>query len=344
MTTREFDRLFDGPALPLDAAPGQREMDLARSVQEVTEEIVLRVGRHAGDLTGESVACMAGGVALNCVANRRLLDEGPFEEIWVQPAAGDAGGALGAALRGWYRLSGCDRPADGAGDGMRGAFLGPAFDPDEVQAWLDGGDRPFERIADSGARAERIADLLVSGSVVARCSGRMEFGPRALGNRSILADARDPLIRDHLNREVKGRENFRPFAPIVLAERAAEWFDLSVDSPYMTLVAPVLQHRQSMIPATTHVDGTARVQTVHRRLHPELHAILTAFERKTECPVLVNTSLNVRGEPMACTPDDAYGCFLASGIDHLVIEEFLLDRSRQPAGGDEAGNREFPPD
>lgn len=349
MTNRRFDDLFDGPARTPESPITQRECDLARSIQVVVEDVVLRTARTARDITGERCVVLAGGVALNCVANGRLREAGVFDEVWVQPAAGDAGSAVGCALWAAHELLGQRRTVL-APDAMSGTYLGPDIDPEAVVAWLDDAGRPFERLDDAARRSTRIAEELASGSVVAVCQGRMEFGPRALGHRSILADPRDPHTQRRLNLRVKQRESFRPFAPAVLAERAEEWFELSSPSPYMTFVAPLVERRRlepeplppnsavtdrvaqtrSEIPAVTHVDYSARVQTVDRDQAPLLHGILTEFDRLTGCPVLVNTSFNVRGEPIVCTMEDAYRCFMSTAVDVLLIGDCLLERARQP--------------
>lgn len=348
MTTERFDQLFDGPARRPDAPITERECDLASSIQGVVEEVVLRTARTARVLTGERNLVLAGGVAQNCVANGKLRDAGVFDKVWVQPAAGDAGSALGCALWAYHQVLGHDRVVR-LPDGMAGAFLGPAFDGDKIAQQLTDLGRPFERIPDPEARADRIAAHLEEGQVVAILQGRMEFGPRALGNRSILADPRDPGMQRTLNLRVKRRESFRPFAPAVLAEHAAAWFDVDAPSPYMTFVAPVAAHRRfdppasdgadlsarigevrSEIPAVTHVDGTARVQTVDAEQAPALHQILVAFHARTGCPVLVNTSFNLRGEPIVATPEDAYRTFMSTDIDILMIEDCLLRREVQP--------------
>jgi len=358
MTNQRFDDLFGGPARKPEDPIGRRERDLAASIQQVIEEAVLRSAATAHDLTGEHHLVLAGGVALNCVANGRLLREGPFEKIWVQPAAGDAGSALGCAM--WATHEILDQPRTVVlPDGMKGSYLGPNFEPDDVAASLTTAERPFTRIPDDTERAARVAELIDEGSVVAVFAGRMEFGPRALGNRSILADPRNPETQRTLNLKVKKREGFRPFAPAVLAEHAAEWFDLDVPSPYMTLVAQVSAERmlvpatvgggndpagtddatdltdlvaqvRSTIPAVTHLDGSARVQTVDAEQAPSFHRILTAFHQRTGCPVLVNTSFNVRGEPIVGTPEDAYRCFMTTDIEHLLIEDCLLSKADQP--------------
>jgi carbamoyltransferase len=351
MTNARFDALFDGPARDPESPITDREADLARSIQEVVERAVLGTARTARELTGETNLVLAGGVALNCVANGRLDREGPFENIWVQPAAGDAGSALGCALWAYHDVLGNPRTPE-TPDGMHGTYLGPGFSGASVAADLEAAGRPFEQIPDDAERAERIAGLLADGQVVAVVQGRMEFGPRALGHRSILADARDPEIQRSLNLRVKNRESFRPFAPAVLAEHASDWFDLDHPAPYMTFVAPVAEHRwveatssadtaatitdvvaevRSEIPAVTHVDHSARIQTVDADQAPAFHRILSAFHRQTGCPVLVNTSFNVRGEPIVATPDDAYRCFMTTDIDHLLIEDCLLSKADQPA-------------
>lgn len=356
------DRFADrfGPARQPEGPLTMREANLARSVQEVIERMVLAMARHARDLTGQTRAVLAGGVALNCVSNARLLAEGPFDELWIQPAAGDAGGALGAAFHGYHHILEQPRTVDGAHDKMQGTYLGPAFDDDEVGAWLDEQGYPHE-VLDPETRSAAIAQRLADGRIVAVVQGRMEYGPRALGNRSILADPRSRTMQADLNLRTKQRESFRPFAPAVLEERASDWFDLDVPSPYMLLTAQVaaqqrlgdgevesfeippgsetsesmgdrireqLAQVRSTIPAVTHVDGSARVQTVPEG-NVHLRPILEAFEEITGCPVLVNTSFNIRGEPIVCTPEDAYRCFAHTGIDDLVIGSHLLVREDQ---------------
>jgi carbamoyltransferase len=349
MTNKRFDKLFGGPPRRPEALLTQREMDLACSVQEVTEEIMLRMVRHVRARTGMKHLCLAGGVALNCVANGRILREGSFDEIWIQPASGDAGGALGAALFGWHQYLEQPRSADGANDFMQGAYLGPAFDKDVIRHALEAEGAVYREVADEQLAAE-VAELLAAEHIVGWFQGRMEFGPRALGNRSILADPRSPQMQRQVNLKVKFREGFRPFAPIVLEEKAAEWFDLPVPSPYMLLVAQVhpeklrqlsaeergraglakLDVTRSTISAVTHVDGSARIQTVSASTNPLLHRLLTAFDAVTGCPVLVNTSFNVRGEPIVCTPAEALRCFLATDIDALAIGPYLLEKTAQP--------------
>jgi len=347
-TSKKFDSLF-GPARKPESEITERDCDLARSIQLVTEDIVLAIARHARDITGESDAVIAGGVGLNCVANGRLLREGPFDRLWVQPAAGDAGSSLGCALWAWHEVLGNPRPEPPKPDGMSGALLGPTIDTDEVVSWLEVADRPFLRFESEATLAERVAELIAEGAVVAVCRGRCEFGPRALGHRSILADARTTDMQQRLNLRVKKRESFRPFAPAVLAEHAEDWFDLGAESPYMTLVADVDARRwvdnhvggsmtpeervaqvRSAVPAITHVNHSARVQTVDATRAPWLHKVLAAFEADTGCPMLVNTSFNLRGEPIVLTAEDAYQTFIHADIDWLVLGDLLVDRSHQP--------------
>ncbi len=348
MTSAKFDHLLGGLPRAPDGPFEQRHMDAARSIQVVTEEIMLRLARHARELANERNLCLAGGVTLNCVANGRILREKIFDRVWIQPAAGDAGGALGAALAVWYGTDSCDdrkRTVD-AGDSMRGALLGPAFSDVEIESVLRRHGAVYERLADDQFIC-RAAGLLAQEKVIGWVQGRMEFGPRALGNRSILGDPRSPKMQSLMNLKVKFRESFRPFAPVVRRERLADYFELEVESPYMLLVAPVktslrfqvpqigqgferLQHIRSTIPAVTHVDYSARIQTVSHGQNPLLYALLEEFERLTGCGVLVNTSFNVRGEPIVCTPDDAYRCFVNTEMDYLAIGHFLLERTAQP--------------
>jgi carbamoyltransferase len=361
MTNGAFAKVFGGPPREPESKLTQREMDLARSVQVVCEEIVLRMARTAHAETGMENLCLAGGVALNCVANGRLLREGPFKRLWIQPAAGDAGGALGVAQLVWHRHCARPRATPAGRDAMHGAYLGPTFSPDEIRAFLDGQGAVYERL-EGAARLERVAGLLAGEKVVGWFDGRMEFGPRALGARSILGDPRSPKMQAQMNLKIKFREGFRPFAPSVLRERVQDYFEMDVDSPYMLLVAPVKRERQvpmteqqrhlwgidqlnvvrSDIPAVTHIDYSARVQTVTRETNPNYYDLIRAFERLTGCPVLVNTSFNVRGEPIVCTPADAYQCFMRTHIDYLALGPFLLDKSRQPAWQEKADwKREF---
>ncbi|HEX3533306.1 MAG TPA: carbamoyltransferase [Gemmatimonadaceae bacterium] len=345
MTNRNFDGLFDGPPRVPEGPLTQREMDLACSVQQVCEEIVLRMAKYAYRRTGLDKLCMAGGVALNAVANGRLEREGPFSEIWVQPAAGDAGGAIGAAYCALHKYFGHPRTKRAGSDSMKGAFLGPAFTPGEVSETLLEAGANFEDLSD-GSIDDSVAELIGDGKVVGWFQGRMEFGPRALGARSILADARDPAMQSRLNQKIKFREGFRPFAPSVLGERASEYFDIRGESPYMTSVVPVLESRRvhggdraaglssvanvrSQIPAVTHLDYSARVQTVSREQNPVFHGLISAFAERTGCPLVVNTSFNVRGEPIVATPGDALACFARTAIDALVIGPFVVRREMQ---------------
>jgi len=349
MTNGRFHKLFDGPPRRPESPLRQRDLDLARSIQEVTEEIVLRMGRHVRRQTGLDALCLSGGVALNCVANGRLLREGPFRRIWIQPAAGDAGAALGAALYAFYQYHDQPRAVDGETDGMAGAYLGPDFDEASIRHALDEYGARYTRYEEDGF-LRRVAGLLAQGKVVGWFQGRMEFGPRALGNRSILADPRSPTMQRRVNMKIKFREGFRPFAPAVPLARAGDYFDLPVPSPYMLLTAPLRPEQQcplspedealtgldklkvvrSSIPAVTHVDNSARVQTVSSADNPLFHRLLEAFYEKSGCPVLVNTSFNVRGEPIVNSPKEAYRCFMATDLDFLAIGPFLLDKELQP--------------
>jgi carbamoyltransferase len=352
MTSPCFAERFDGAPRAPESPLTQREMDYARSVQVVCEEVILRMARTARRETGCESLCLAGGVALNAVANGRLIREGPFREVWIQPAAGDAGGAVGAALLAWHRWLRQPRAANGASDGMRGMALGPQFSPEIIERELLSMNATFVRLEEA-ALLEHVAKLLAEGQVIGWFDGPMEFGPRALGGRSILADPRDPQMQSTLNRKIKFREGFRPFAPSVLEERASDWFDLTAPSPYMLIVAPILEsrrlttpaegwgierlaQRRSVVPAVTHVDYSARVQTVSADQSPRFHSLLEAFEARTGCPLLVNTSFNVRGEPIVCTPADAYACFMRTAIDALVVYPFLLLRDDQPHHADPA--------
>jgi len=382
MTGPKFDALFGGPPRVPESTLTQREMNLARSIQDVTEEVMLKMAAFAHRETGMRDLCLAGGVALNCVGNGRILREGPFDGIWIQPAAGDAGGAVGVALALWHRYLGKPRrsaestgawerprapsaraaraprrdPSDGSGlpkyaDGMNGSFLGPSFSSDEIGAFVHRTGCRAARV-DRGVLAGRIGGLLADGKVVGLLQGRMEFGPRALGGRSILGDPRSPKMQSLMNVKIKFRESFRPFAPAVLREHVHEWFEIEGDSPYMLLVADVIASRRipvpakaseslwgidrlnvprSTIPAVTHVDYSARVQTVRRETNPVFYDIVDAFYRLTGCPVLVNTSFNVRGEPIVCTPEDAYRCFMRTNMDVLVLEQYVIEKPAQPA-------------
>lgn len=348
MTNARFAELFGGPARAPEAPITAREMDLAKSVQEVTEEVVLRMARHARDITGKRNLCMAGGVALNCVANGKLLRSGIFDELWIQPAAGDAGGALGAALSVWHEAFDGERAPDG--DAMQGAYLGPEFSSAQIAEYLDAEGYAYETLEDDEEWAERVAGLIADGEVVGLLQGRMEFGPRALGNRSIIGDPRSTKMQSIMNLKIKQRESFRPFAPSCLEERVGDYFEMEGASPYMLLVAQVAAGRclpvaddardlplmerinqpRSDVPAITHVDHSARVQTVSRETNARYHRLLTAFEAKTGFGMLINTSFNVRGEPIVCTPEDAYRCFMGTEMDVLSLGPHLLRAEEQP--------------
>ncbi len=360
MTNKKFDKLFGGPPRKAESEVTQREMDIARSIQEVTEEVVLRLANTMHKETGMDYLCLAGGVALNCVANGRILREGPFKDIWIQPAAGDAGGALGAALAVWHEYYAQPRKTNGR-DAMRGAYLGPKFDDNEIKQYLDSIDAKYTYLPDSELMP-KVAEILESENVVGWYQGRMEFGPRALGGRSIIGDPRSAKMQSVMNLKIKYRESFRPFAPSVLKERVSDYFGLDRESPYMLLVAPVseklqikmtdeqdklfgisrLNVKRSEIPAVTHVDYSARVQTVDRETNPRYHGMISAFEERTGCGVVVNTSFNVRGEPIVCSPEDAYRCFMRTEMDYLVLENFLLAKTDQPVReDDESWKKEF---
>ena len=351
MTSPKFDALFGGPPRKPETPITQREMDIAASVQAVTEEAMLRTARHVHAETGMRNLCLAGGVALNCVANGRILREGPFDDIWIQPAAGDAGGALGVALFIWHQLLGHPRTAR-PHDAQHGSLLGPHWSDGEIRTFLDGVGAPRDDYADDQALCAAVAELIAAGQVVGWFQGRMEFGPRALGSRSILGDPRDPGMQSRMNVQIKFRESFRPFAPAVLRDRCSDYFALRPDDdrPYMSIVAPVAEARRrpvdgdgrqgfdrlravrSDVPAVTHVDYSARLQTVDAARHGRFATLLRTFEAKTGCPVMVNTSFNVRGEPIVRTPDDAWRCFMATGMDALVLGRSVLLKERQPEG------------
>lgn len=348
MTNSKFDNLFGAPPRSAESLLTQREMDLAASIQDVTEEIVLRLGRSIATETGERNLCLAGGVALNCVANGKLLRDGAFENIWVQPAAGDAGGALGAALAAYHHNEGGPRAVSGSTDCMSGSYLGPEFRQAEIERRLDNAGAKYS-VLDPGETTNQTAQALADGNAVGWFQGRMEFGPRALGARSILGDPRSPSMQKTLNLRVKYRESFRPFAPSILREDLADWFDMNTDSPYMLFVADVQKNRRremtpeenalfgidklnvprSDIPAVTHVDYSARIQTVHSETNPRYHNLLSAFKKLTGCPVLVNTSFNIRGEPIVGTPEDAFRCFMGSDIEVLVVGDCFLQKEDQ---------------
>ena len=360
MTNARFAGLFGAPARRPETPLSQREMDIARSIQEVTEEVVLRLARTVHRELQTDALCLAGGVALNCVANGRILREGPFRDIWIQPAAGDAGGALGATLVAWHGYHDKPRQANPA-DAMAGSYLGPRFSPAEVRRQLDRSGAVYTEHADAELFA-RLAEMLEQEAVVGWFQGRMEFGPRSLGGRSIIGDPRSEKMQSVMNLKIKYRESFRPFAPAVLAEDVSRYFELDRPSPYMLIVAPVrdelrvpltaeqqrlfgiekLHLKRSTLPAITHVDYSARIQTVHAETNPRFHALLSSFRDHTGCAVLVNTSFNVRGEPIVCTPKDAYRCFMRTEMDYLVVENFLMAKTDQPAREqDDAWKTEF---
>jgi carbamoyltransferase len=351
MTSRRFDTLFEGPPRKAESPVTQREMDIAASIQEVTEEIMLRCARHVHARTGLERLCLAGGVALNCVGNGRILREGPFDDVWIQPAAGDAGGALGVALFIWYQLLGHPREVS-APDAQFGSLLGPRYQDSDIRAYLDSVGAVYTEFESDEALCGAVADLIASERVVGWFQDRMEFGPRALGARSIIGDARSRAMQSTMNLKIKFRESFRPFAPAILKERVGEFFQMrqGEDSPYMLLVAPVqesqrvaengasagltgiekLKLERSTIPAVTHVDYSVRVQTVDPQRHGRYYQLIKSFESKTGCPVIINTSFNVRGEPIVCTPAQAYRCFMATNMDVLVLERCVLLKDKQP--------------
>jgi carbamoyltransferase len=361
MTNSKFDKLFGGkPRIP-ETKLTQKEMDLARSLQEVTEEIVLRMGKHVYKETGLNNLALAGGVALNCVANGKLLREGPFEDIWIQPAAGDAGGALGAALIGWYNYLGKSRVADEKKDSQKGSYLGPEFTGEEIHSFIHSNSYPVIRLEEDEL-IKKVSELIANEKVIGWFDGRMEFGPRALGARSIIGDARSPKMQALMNIKIKFREGFRPFAPSVLYEKVREFFEIEKESPYMLLVADVKKEKRrsmsveeeklwgidklnvvrSEIPAITHVDYSARLQTVHKETNPRYYQLIEQFEKDTGCAVIINTSFNVRGEPIVCTPEDAYKCFMRTNMDYLVLGNYLLAKEDQkPLEKDTDWKKEF---
>lgn len=360
MTGSKFHRLFEGPPRRPESQVTQKEMDIARSIQAVTETIVLRLAETIRLETGMDNLCLAGGVALNCVANGRMLRESGYRNIWVQPAAGDAGGALGAALAAWHGYLEQPRATDGVNDSMQGSYLGPRFANAEIKRFLDERKAPYAELQDPEL-FPRLAELLDGGNVIGWFNGRMEFGPRALGARSIIGDPRNQQMQSQMNLKIKYRESFRPFAPAVKADKVSEWFQFAGRSPYMLMVAPVqedkriageqaqdlfglekLKFPRSLIPAVTHVDYSARIQTVHRETNPRFYELIDQFDQRTGCPVLINTSFNVRGEPIVCTPEDAYRCFMRTEMDYLVLDNILLNKADQPQGErDDSWQQEF---
>jgi len=348
MTSKKFDKLFGGPPRKPETQLTQRDMDLAHSVQDVTEEVILRMARHTYKETGHKNLCLAGGVALNCVGNGRILREGPFDNIWIQPAAGDAGGALGAALFVWYQYLGNQRHLDAGTATQRTSYLGPEFGNGHILEYLRNIAIPYTELSDEEI-PEKIADLIGDQKVVGWFQGRMEFGPRALGSRSIIGDARSPKMQEKMNLKIKFRESFRPFAPSVIKEKVSDFFEIDTESPYMLLVAPVkkelrrkmskeeqrlfglekLKVSRSVVPAVTHVDYSARIQTVSKEDNPLYYKMIAKFDEKHKCPVIINTSFNVRGEPIVCTPEDAYLCFMRTDMDYLIMGNYLLEKNVQ---------------
>ncbi len=361
MTNKKFDKLFGGPPRKPESKLTQKDMDLARSLQDVTEEIVMKMGNYVYKETGLKNLSLAGGVALNCVANGKLLREGPYEKIWIQPAAGDAGGALGAALVAWYAYFGNDRQNDEKFDVQKGSYLGPEYTDDEIENFANENNYSIKKLDDEEL-VNVVSELIATEKVIGWFQGRMEFGPRALGSRSIIGDARSPEMQSKMNLKIKFRESFRPFAPSVLREKVSEYFDVDVDSPYMLLVADVKRERRkemsdaekklfgidklnverSDIPAITHVDYSARLQTVHESTNPLYYKLIKKFFEKTGYGVIINTSFNVRGEPMVCTPEDAYRCFMRTDMDYLVMGNYLFDKKEQrPIEDDTKWKKEF---
>jgi len=346
MTNFHFNRLFSLPPRKPETKISQKYMDIAASIQEVTEEIMLKMAWHIHKITGQDKLCLAGGVALNCVGNGRIFREGPFKDIWIQPASGDAGGALGAALLVWYKYLGNQRKVDEVNDLQKASLLGPDYSDEYIEGFLKKQNIVYRRLGYSDI-VEKVSDLIIAGKVIGWFQGRIEFGPRALGARSIIGDARNPKMQSKMNTKIKYRESFRPFAPSILKEKVSEWFELDKESPYMLLVAPVkndkrskvsgnfngfarLKTVRSLIPAVTHVDYSARIQTVKKTDHSLYYDMIQSFFEKTGCPVIINTSFNVRGEPLVLTPEDAYKCFMRTEIDYLMFGSFLLDKLDQP--------------
>ncbi len=361
MTNAAFNRLFDRPPRKPESKLTQSDTDLARSIQDVTDEIMLRIARHVRKQTGQRNLCLAGGVALNCVANGHILRERIFDRIWIQPAASDAGGALGAALFVWHQILGKERKADDVHDSQRGSYLGPTYSNDKIRAYLETQKIPFTELTDDEL-PEKIADLINAQKVIGWFYGRMEFGPRALGARSIIGDPQSPKMQELMNLKIKFRESFRPFAPSVLREKLSDWFELDEESPYMLLVAPVSKNRRregiadeqnlfglqklltirSEIPAVTHVDYSARIQTVTDQHQPMFYRMIKKFDERYGCPVIINTSFNVRGEPIVATPEDAFICFMRTNMDYLLLGNFLLEKNEQkPLDKDIDWLREF---
>lgn len=354
MTNDNFNKLFGGSPRKPETRITQKEMDIARSIQDVTEDVIVRMAEFLKRETGEENICLAGGVALNCVANGKVFKNGIFKNIWIQPASGDSGGALGAALCAWYQYLGNERNIYDNRDSMNGAYLGPSYSDKDIENYLRGNAIPFVKM-DEDALIDKVADLLQEGKIIGWFHGRMEFGPRALGARSIIGDPRNKEMQSIMNLKIKYRESFRPFAPSVLRERMTEYFELDYDSPYMMLVAPVKKERRidiskekesfwgiellnvprSDIPGVTHIDYSARIQTVHKDINPRYYKLIKRFEEKTGCAVIINTSFNVRGEPIVCSPEDAYRCFMRTEMDYLVLENIIINKKEQSQFGNE---------
>jgi len=348
MTNWRFEKLFGGPARKPETRITQKDKDIAASIQKVTEEIMLKVAKHVYEVTGKDRLCLAGGVALNCVGNGRILRESPFKEIWIQPASGDAGGALGAALLVWHKYLGNRRLVDDKNDKQKASLLGPYYSDDYIENFLLREGAPYKKLAYSDI-PQAVSDLIIQGKVIGWFQGHLEFGPRALGARSIIGDARNPEMQSRMNLKIKYRESFRPFAPTVLREKVFDWFELGQESPYMLLVAPVKEVKRkkidnpkdglrgfdqlkvirSEIPAVTHVDCSARIQTIKREDHTLYYDMINSFYKKTGCPLIINTSFNVRGEPLVCSPEDAFRCFMRTEMDYLIMGSFLLDKKEQ---------------
>ncbi|MBU2493159.1 MAG: carbamoyltransferase [Bacteroidetes bacterium] len=361
MTNKKFDKLFGGPPRKPESKLTQREMDLARSVQDVTEEVMLRIAKHIKKETGQKYLCLAGGVALNCVANGKILKENIFDDIWIQPAAGDAGGALGAALFTWYQYLGNERKADDKNDFQKGSYLGPEYSAFNIKEFLESKNIKYELLIDSQIPS-KISDLINEENVIGWFQGRMEFGPRALGGRTIIGDARSAKMQSKMNLKIKFRESFRPFAPSVIEEKISDYFEIDRPSPYMLLVAKVKKEKQKImneeedklfgidklnlirsdIPAVTHVDYSARIQSVSKNTNPLYHEMISSFDKKYGCGVIVNTSFNVRGEPIVCTPEEAYKCFMRTDMDYLIMGNYLLNKKEQkPLDEDKDWKKEF---
>jgi len=364
MINKDFEKLFGLSPRKPESPMIQKYMDIARSIQVVTEDVMLKMAKHVHNITKQENLCLAGGVALNCVANGRILRESPFKAIWIQPAASDAGGALGAALQVWYDYLGNKRKVNKAKDFQKASYLGPSYSDSEIEDFLNTNKIPYRKLSYNQI-PQVVSDLILGEHVIGWFQGRVEFGPRALGSRSIIGDPRSPTMQSIMNLKIKYRESFRPFAPTILKEKVADYFEMNCESPYMLLVAPVKQDKRrqmtpeeerlfgidklnvirSDVPAITHVDYTARVQTVDREDNPLYYDMIEAFYKKTGCPLVINTSFNVRGEPIVCSPEDAYKCFMRTKMDYLIMGAFLLDKKEQPLLEEDFDwKKEFQPD